>query len=102
MYPGYNDNPYNEEDDSMLADLEASDIDGIVEGIWAAIVKENRIRDEYINEPLAAQAMIKVMNQIGSGPNGEESGEALAFEIRDKVKTFFSEQSCMNKEELRQ
>lgn len=46
--------------------------------------------------------MVQVMNQIGSGPNGEESGKAFAREIGERVRSHFENQRYMNKEQLKQ
>ena len=40
MYPAsQHENNYNEEDDSMVEELDIPELEGIVEGVWAIIVQ---------------------------------------------------------------
>ena len=90
-----------EEDDENYLGSEA-DIDQVVDVIWAQIQVQYGISDKgALNQDLANLAMKNIMNELGSGPNGEGCGETLAYEIEEKVRNHFTQQRAMTKEDLK-
>ena len=89
------------EDDDYLGGQ--SDMDQVVEVIWAQIQVQYGISgNASVSQDLAALAMKSIMNELGSGPNGEGCGDTLAYEIEAQVKTHFTQQHAMTKQQLKE
>ena len=99
MYPPQG-HDRGEEDDYLG---EQDDIGQVVEVIWAQMQVQYGISDKAtLNQDLATLAMKSIMNELGSGPDGEGCGETLAFEIEEQVKTHFKREQAMTKSQLKE